>query len=211
MRVLCVAEKPSIAKSITTILSGGTWDTVSTRLVPRAQVTELTHLFQRESGHPYIRNYDFPYKLPPPLGRNTLVEFTVTAVLGHLTTVVSCLGRTLEVYTAHWAVQDFDEDHRKWHSCDPFALFDAPVLTYVDTVCRAISHLRTYSVLNVPQKLKSVEKNLQREARNSDILMIWTDCDREGEHIGSEVVAACRKVNRNIVVKRARFSAIIAA
>ena len=29
MRVLCVAEKPSIARSITTILSGGRFDTVS--------------------------------------------------------------------------------------------------------------------------------------------------------------------------------------
>jgi len=29
MKVLCVAEKPSIAKSITEILSGGRWDTVS--------------------------------------------------------------------------------------------------------------------------------------------------------------------------------------
>ncbi|KAE8539089.1 hypothetical protein D1P53_005460 [Cryptococcus gattii VGV] len=115
MRVLCVAEKPSIAKSITEILSGGRWDT------------------------------------------------------------------------------DFDEDHRKWGSCDPFALFDAPVITFVD------------------QKLKTVESNLQAEARNADLLMIWTDCDREGEHIGSEVVAACKKVNRNILVKRARFSAIIPA
>jgi DNA topoisomerase IA len=29
MKVLCVAEKPSIAKSITEILSGGQWQTVS--------------------------------------------------------------------------------------------------------------------------------------------------------------------------------------
>lgn len=29
MRVLCVAEKPSIAKSITQILSGGRYETVS--------------------------------------------------------------------------------------------------------------------------------------------------------------------------------------
>ncbi len=42
------------------------------------------------------------------------------------------------------------------------------------------------------------------------MLMIWTDCDREGEHIGSEIAAICRRVKRNIVVKRARFSAIIA-
>lgn len=41
--------------------------------------------------------------------------------------------------------------------------------------------------------------------------MIWTDCDREGEHIGSEVAQICRKANPRIVVKRARFSAIIAA
>lgn len=41
--------------------------------------------------------------------------------------------------------------------------------------------------------------------------MIWTDCDREGEHIGSEIMAVCRKANPRIRVKRARFSAIIAA
>nr|XP_031860656.1 uncharacterized protein CI109_003987 [Kwoniella shandongensis]KAA5527728.1 hypothetical protein CI109_003987 [Kwoniella shandongensis] len=156
MKVLCVAEKPSIAKSITEILSGGRWNT-------------------RDGRHQYIRNYDFDYNLPPPLGNGRGADFTVTAVLGHLTS------------------SDFDDDHRKWSSCDPFALFDAQVLTYVDT------------------KLKKVEQNLQAEARHADLLMIWTDCDREGEHIGSEVVAACRKVNRNLVVKRARFSAIIAA
>lgn len=41
--------------------------------------------------------------------------------------------------------------------------------------------------------------------------MIWTDCDREGEHIGSEIVKVCREGNPRIIVKRARFSAIIAA
>jgi len=41
--------------------------------------------------------------------------------------------------------------------------------------------------------------------------MIWTDCDREGEFIGSVVAEVCRKAKPNIVVKRARFSAIIPA
>jgi len=59
--------------------------------------------------------------------------------------------------------------------------------------------------------LRDVEANLKSEARNADLLMIWTDCDREGEHIGSEIVTVCRSVNRNLKVKRARFSAIIAA
>lgn len=26
---------------------------------------------------------------------------------------------------------DFAESHRKWHSCDPFELFDAPIETRV--------------------------------------------------------------------------------
>lgn len=61
------------------------------------------------------------------------------------------------------------------------------------------------------QGLRDVESNLKAEARNADLLMIWTDCDREGEHIGSEIMAVCRSANRNLRVKRARFSAIIAA
>lgn len=53
------------------------------------------------------------------------------------------------------------------------------------------------------------ERNLKQEARNAQVLMIWTDCDREGEHIGSEIMKVCRAVNANIRVTRARFSAII--
>ncbi|WVO16515.1 hypothetical protein L204_104193 [Cryptococcus depauperatus] len=156
MRVLCVAEKPSIAKSITEILSGGRWDT-------------------RNSNHQYIRNYDFVYDLPLPLGDGRGANFTVTAVLGHLTS------------------SDFHDNYRKWSACEPFALFEAPIVNFI------------------PPALKAVEQNLQNEARRADVLMIWTDCDREGEHIGSEVVEVCRKVNRGILVKRARFSAIIPA
>lgn len=58
--------------------------------------------------------------------------------------------------------------------------------------------------------MTNIARNLQSEARSAQMLMIWTDCDREGEHIGSEIVGECRKANRNIEVKRARFSAIIA-
>ena len=50
-----------------------------------------------------------------------------------------------------------------------------------------------------------------REARTATHLMIWTDCDREGEFIGSMVAEVCRKANARIIVKRARFSAIIPA
>ena len=117
--------------------------------------------------------------------------------------------------------KDFDDNHRKWGSCDPFQLFDAEVLTIVPSVSLCpcpfwsavewICEVRRAYTADSTQNLKAVERNLKTEARNADMLMIWTDCDREGEHIGSEVATVCRSVNRGLVVKRARFSAIIAA
>ncbi|KAJ7282890.1 prokaryotic type I DNA topoisomerase [Mycena rebaudengoi] len=148
MRVLCVAEKPSISKSISQILSGG-------------------QLTVRNTGSNFIKNYDFPY----PQGN---AHYTVTCVAGHLTS------------------HDFYDTHKKWNSCEPIALFDAPIETLI------------------PKDSRAIEKNLTIEARRADMLMIWTDCDREGEHIGLEVKRVCRKANPNIRVKRARFSAIIA-
>ncbi|KAF8481542.1 prokaryotic type I DNA topoisomerase [Gautieria morchelliformis] len=148
MHVLCVAEKPSIAKSVSQILSGGQFAT-------------------RTTQNKYIKNYDFAY----PRTRDT---YTVTSVSGHL------------------MFSDFGPMHRSWTSCDPLILFEAPVET------------------KVAEDKKSIERNLISEARKSQMLMIWTDCDREGENIGMEVAKVCRKANNNIRVKRAKFSAIIA-
>ncbi|KAG8980583.1 DNA topoisomerase, partial [Tulasnella sp. 427] len=148
MRVLCVAEKPSIAKSITQILSGGQYTTSN-------------------SANRYIKNYEFDY---PQLG----AHFTVTSVVGHL------------------FEYDFGAQYKKWNSCDPFELFDAPV-----------QH-------TVASDKADVAGNLRRLAPRHQELVIWTDCDREGENIGSEVVKVCRPANPAIRVRRARFSAIIA-
>lgn len=123
-------------------------------------------LLQRNTPNKYIKNYDFDYP-------QTNSQFTVTAVIGHL----------LE--------QDF-EPHYGWYACDPFALFDAPVVT------------------KVKKENEGIARNLKSEARRVQTLMIWTDCDREGENIGAEIVGVCREVQRNLAVRRARFSAIIA-
>ncbi|SCV72038.1 BQ2448_4732 [Microbotryum intermedium] len=156
VRYLSVAEKPSISKSITQILSGGRFTT-------------------RNARHPqWIKNYDFSYRLPQHGPGFT--DFTVTAVAGHLMT------------------SDFPEAFKNWRSCDPFTLFDAPIIHSV----------------NSDANQKGIAANLAAEARNATHLMIWTDCDREGEHIGIEVATVCRKANPRIIVKRARFSAIIA-
>ncbi|VDL92819.1 unnamed protein product [Schistocephalus solidus] len=54
----------------------------------------------------------------------------------------------------------------------------------------------------------SCPRTLQREARNCTKLIIWTDCDREGENIGMEIVSVCQEVKPSILVSRARFSEI---
>lgn len=94
--------------------------------------------------------------------------------------------------SGHLMEHDFLDSHRKWNSCPPGDLFDAPVES------------------KVAKDKIGIEQNLLAQARRANALMIWTDCDREGEHIGLEIVTVCRRVKRDIVVKRARFSAIIA-
>jgi DNA topoisomerase-3 len=92
----------------------------------------------------------------------------------------------------HLMHHDFPDTYKSWRSPHPSALFTAPIVT------------------RVSDDAKNIEKNLLAEARGSGVLMIWTDCDREGEHIGAEIVKICKRANPTIKVKRAKFSAIIA-
>jgi DNA topoisomerase IA len=48
--------------------------------------------------------------------------------------------------------------------------------------------------------MRKVAKNLEIEAKKCRRLVIWTDCDREGEHIGYEIVSVCKKANPYIQV-----------
>lgn len=41
-------------------------------------------------------------------------------------------------------------------------------------------------------------------------LIIWTDCDREGENIGFEIIDVCKAIKPNIKIYRAKFSEITA-
>ena len=42
-------------------------------------------------------------------------------------------------------------------------------------------------------------------------LVLWLDCDREGENIACDVRDICMSVNRRLQVFRGRFSALIPA
>ncbi|EMR68371.1 putative dna topoisomerase iii protein [Eutypa lata UCREL1] len=113
MKVLCVAEKPSIAKAVAGHLSGG-----------------------------------------------------------HLTGV------------------EFPPEFKSWQHPPPERLFDAPVKTVVS------------------EDKKKIAENIEKQARYCSALCIWTDCDREGEHIGYEIREAAKKSNNRLEVKRAKFSNI---
>jgi DNA topoisomerase-3 len=104
------------------------------------------------------------------------------------TLITSVLGHLMEI--------EFDEHHRKWNSCPHGALFDAPLLTSV----RPPSGDTNY---------QHVAANLETSCRNCSDLILWLDCDREGEAIGFEVINICRRVNSRVRCRRARFSALI--
>lgn len=83
----------------------------------------------------------------------------------------------------HLTQTDFT-DTRKWDEFDPKDLFTLPIETKVVDF--------------------SIKKNLLNFSQNVDKVIIWTDCDREGEHIALEIKELIKHKN----IKRARFFAI---
>ncbi|KIY95271.1 DNA topoisomerase III [Monoraphidium neglectum] len=59
------------------------------------------------------------------------------------------------------------------------------------------------------QDKAAMQQNLQQLARGAQWLVLWLDCDREGENIGFEVLQVCSAANPRLTVFRARFSALI--
>lgn len=92
--------------------------------------------------------------------------------------------------SGHLLGLEFKTQFKKWHSCNPVLLFDAEVEKYC------------------PENSVKIKRTLEREARQCQALVIWTDCDREGENIGFEIIDVCKAVKPNIQVFRARFSEI---
>ncbi|PJF18639.1 DNA topoisomerase, partial [Paramicrosporidium saccamoebae] len=128
MRILNVAEKPSMAKQLSSILSGDDMDSNATMVM--------------------------------------------TSVLGHIKGL------------------DFGPEYSDWQRVPVEELFRVPVISEVSS------------------NMKDVAENLRLEARKSQVLIIWTDCDREGEYIGAEISEICRQANSRLDVYRARYSVL---
>ncbi|XP_054629271.1 DNA topoisomerase 3-beta-1 isoform X3 [Dunckerocampus dactyliophorus] len=151
--VLMVAEKPSLAQSISRILSKGNC-TSRKGLNGSCSVHEYTGVFHGQTA-----------------------RYKMTSVCGHVMSL------------------DFIGKYNNWDQVDPAELFSkAPT-----------------EKKEVNPKLNMV-KFLQVEARGCDYLVLWLDCDKEGENICFEVIDAVQPVmkggGRERSVYRARFSSI---
>ncbi|XP_057856163.2 DNA topoisomerase 3-alpha isoform X2 [Cryptomeria japonica] len=149
IRVLNVAEKPSVAKTVAQILSHNNCQT-------------------RDGRSRYNKIFEFKYMI-----NNQRCHMLMTSVTGHL----------MEL--------DFHDQYRKWHSCDPTVLYTAPVRKYV------------------PQEKQELKMTLEEEARRCQWLVLWLDCDMEGENIAFEVIDVCQASNPHLHIRRAHFSALI--
>lgn len=108
---------------------------------------------------------------------NKIYEFTTT-VLGQQAHMV------MTSVSGHLLNYEFATNFRNWSSCNPVALFDAPVVK----IC--------------PENYQKIKRTLEREVRSCQGLIIWTDCDREGENIGYEVIKVCTDAKPNLEVYR---------
>ncbi|OXU30865.1 hypothetical protein TSAR_001335, partial [Trichomalopsis sarcophagae] len=93
--------------------------------------------------------------------------------------------------SGHLLNYEFTGAYRKWYGCPPLSLFEAPVVKQ----CQQDNY-------------EKIKKTIEREVRSCSALIIWTDCDREGENIGFEIIQVCQAVKPNIRVYRAKFSEI---
>lgn len=92
--------------------------------------------------------------------------------------------------TGHLYSLEFAGKYQNWDQVEPQELFDAPTVHNCEH--------------------KGILHHLQREAKGCDTLILWMDCDREGENICFEVIRTVQDVMKkpSPQILRARFSAV---
>jgi DNA topoisomerase-3 len=98
---------------------------------------------------------------------------------------------TMTSVSGHMMELEFDTAYKGWFSCSPVDLFTAPVNK------------------GVKKENQLIQKTLATEAKKASILLLWLDCDLEGENIAYEVIKVCKEANPRLDIYRARFSALI--
>ena len=93
--------------------------------------------------------------------------------------------------TGHIAGIEFKPPHNRWGSCAPDFLFGAAIES------------------TVAGDKMALKGELEKQAKKASILVLWLDCDREGEAIADEVDQICKKANGRLQTFRAQFSAVM--
>jgi DNA topoisomerase-3 len=92
----------------------------------------------------------------------------------------------------HLASQDFPPNYG-WNSCPPVSLFEAPIETFYRN------------------DMEPLQRMLKNQSRGVDAIILWLDCDREGEAICDEVRTVCLESKPGLRQKvyRAKFSTVL--
>jgi DNA topoisomerase-3 len=92
----------------------------------------------------------------------------------------------------HLASIEFPPDYG-WSRCDPIQLFDAPL------------------EVQYKEDMKPLQTMLTRLSKNVQAVILWLDCDREGEAIADEVLQVCVEGNPRLrpFIYRAKFSTVM--
>lgn len=166
--VLMVAEKPSLAASLASILSNGS--NSSRKGTPHQSNLQITPPFSGSNGICSVHEWNGTFQGTP-------ARFKMTSVCGHVMGV------------------DFISKYNNWDRVDPVELFSCP-----------IEKKEATAKFKMPMFLSN-------EAKGCENLVLWLDCDKEGENICFEVMnCVARSMNGDVysnkVTFRARFSAI---
>lgn len=157
--ILNVAEKPSVAKTISSILSN--------------------NQYHKLPGNHYL-NPIYEFQCHVPQFHNQLYTMVFTSVLGHLLTY-----QYQPPYDTNWSTIPIEQ------------LFTAPIIR---------------NIIQTPDnKHHKLIQCLEQQAVRCHKLILWLDCDREGENIAYEVYEVCSRKNQLLHnnVHRAHFSALI--
>lgn len=121
------------------------------------------------------------------------VCFTNVFVQGHGTPQHGPIAPHTMITTSvrgHLATTDFSQDYG-WSKVDPIVLFDAPIeVTY-------------------RPDMEPLERMIRSLARSVNAVILWLDCDREGEAISDEVREVCLRGNPRLQIYRAKFSTVL--
>ncbi|CAB9506981.1 topoisomerase 3-alpha [Seminavis robusta] len=167
IRVLNVAEKPSVARALAGVFSG--MQGSRQHGGPRREAAQI---FEHHNVRfPEIFRQGNGQRSNAPIKAHTMIT---TSVRGHLSN------------------RDFP-DGFGWSACDPGELFHAPL------------------EISYKGDMNALQRMLGNLARNCQAVILWLDCDREGEAIADEVRTVCLEKNQRLSphMFRPKFSTVL--